>query len=227
LPQEIDRTDPLHDLDYAEIGRKLFAGDCGFEWAAASVAQLPPPGVPEIAFAGRSNVGKSSLLNALTARKTLARTSHTPGRTQQLNFFGLGGSGPAAKLRLVDMPGYGHAAASKQKIDAWTRLMHDFLRGRAPLARVYVLVDGRHGLKPLDAEMLDLLDQSAVSYQVVLTKRDEVKAAEQAQTVDAVLAALQERSAAFPEVIFTSARSGAGISDLRAAIAKLVLERQN
>jgi len=227
LPQEIARTEHLHEIDYAEIGRKLFAGDCGFEWAAASVAQLPPPGAAEVAFTGRSNVGKSSLLNALTARKALARTSHTPGRTQQLNFFGLGGSGPAATLRLVDMPGYGHAAASKQKIDSWTRLCRDFLRGRAALARVYVLVDGRHGLKVLDTEMLDLLDQSAVSYQVVLTKRDEVKAAEHAQRIDDTMAALERRSAAFPQVIFTSARSGEGIGELRAAIAKLVLERQS
>ncbi len=225
MPQDIGRAEPRDALDYAEIGRKLFAGDCGFEWAAASVAQLPPPEAPEIAFAGRSNVGKSSLLNALTARRSLARTSHTPGRTQQLNFFGLGGTGSSAKLRLVDMPGYGHAAASKQKIDAWTRLCRDFLRGRAPLARVYVLVDGRHGLKPLDTEMLDLLDQSAVSYQVVLTKKDEVKIAEQPQKIDAVLAALQRRPAAFPEVVFTSARTGEGVGELRAAIAKLVLER--
>jgi GTP-binding protein len=223
---DADRAEYVHGPDYAEIGRKLFAGDCGFEWAAASVAQLPSPGAPEIAFAGRSNVGKSSLLNALTARKTLARTSHTPGRTQQLNFFGLGGSGPTAKLRLVDMPGYGHAAASKQRIDAWTRLCRDFLRGRAPLVRVYVLVDGRHGLKPLDTETLDLLDQAAVSYQVVLTKKDEVKAAEQAHRIEAVLTALEPRPAAFPEVIFTSARNGDGVGELRAAIAKLVVERQ-
>jgi GTP-binding protein len=219
------RAESEHAPDYREIGRKLFAGHCGFEWAAAAAAQLPAPGAPEVAFAGRSNVGKSSLLNALTTRKALARTSHTPGRTQQLNFFGLGGSGSDAKLRLVDMPGYGHAAASKQKIAAWTRLCRDFLRGRAPLVRVYVLVDGRHGLKPLDTETLDLLDQSAVSYQVVLTKKDEVKATEQAPRVAAVLAALRQRPAAFPDVIFTSARTGEGIDELRAAIAKLVLER--
>ncbi len=227
LPLELAPTEPSHELDYAEIGRKLFAGHCGFEWAVASTAQLPPAGAPEIAFAGRSNVGKSSLLNALTARKALARTSHTPGRTQQLVFFGLGGSGSAATLRLVDMPGYGHAAASKQMIASWTRLCREFLRGRAPLARVYVLVDGRHGLKPLDTEILDLLDQSAVSYQVVLTKRDEVKAADQAQRIESVMAALERRSAAFPEVIFTSARSGEGVGELRAAIAKLLLERRS
>jgi GTP-binding protein len=227
LAQVTAPTDPAPDSDYVEIGRKLFAGECGFEWAAASAAQLPPPGAPEIAFAGRSNVGKSSLLNALTTRKALARTSHTPGRTQELNFFALGASGSAPKLRLVDMPGYGHAAASKQKIAAWTRLCRDFLRGRAPLARVYVLVDGRHGLKPLDIEMLDLLDQSAVSYEVILTKRDEVKAAEQAARLEMAMAALERRSAAFPEVIFTSARTGEGIAELRAAIAKLALEQRH
>jgi GTP-binding protein len=227
LPLEIVQTNISPDTDYAEIGRKLFAGLCSFEWAAASIAQLPPPGAPEIAFVGRSNVGKSSLLNALTARKALARTSHTPGRTQQLNFFGLGGSGSAVKLRLVDMPGYGHAVASKQKIDAWTRLMHEFLRGRAPLIRVYVLVDGRHGLKSTDFEMFDLLDHSAVSYQVVLTKKDEVKAGDQRVKMEAVETALEKRPAAFPGVVFTSARSGAGISELRGAVAKLLLERQN
>lgn len=225
LPQDRALTEPPNDGDYMEIGRKLFASDCGFEWAAASIAQLPPPGAPEVAFAGRSNVGKSSLLNALTSRKTLARISHTPGRTRELNFFAVGGRASEAKLRVVDMPGYGHAEASKQKIAAWTRLMRDFLRARATLARVYVLVDGRHGLKPLDVEMLDLLDQSAVSYQVVLTKKDEVKAAEQAQKVDAVMAALEHRAAAFPEIVFTSSRSGEGVGELRAAIAKLVLER--
>lgn len=219
-----ETTSAVPSPDYVEIGRKLFAGECGFEWAASSASRLPTPDVPEIAFSGRSNVGKSSLLNALTARKALARTSHTPGRTQELNFFALGGSGSAAKLRLVDMPGYGHAAASKEKIASWTRLCRDFLRGRAPLARVYVLVDGRHGLKPLDLEMLDLLDRSAVSYQIVLTKRDEVRAADQAQRVHSVLAALEPRPAAFPEVVFTSARTGEGVAELRAAIAKLLLE---
>lgn len=224
MPSEFSRPDPSSLDDYTEAGRKLFAGDCRFEWAAASIGQLPVPGAPEVAFAGRSNVGKSSLLNALTSRKALARTSHTPGRTQELVFFTLGG--PAAELLLVDMPGYGHAAASKEKIAAWTRLCRDFLRGRAPLARVYVLVDGRHGLKPIDADMLDFLDQSAVSYQVVLTKKDEVKATEQAEKIEEVSAALGRRPAAFPEVIFTSARSGEGIAELRAAIARLVAERR-
>jgi GTP-binding protein len=211
--------------DFHEIGRKLFAQECDFIWAAAAVAQLPPSGAPEIAFAGRSNVGKSSLLNALTNRKTLARTSNTPGRTRELNFFALGGDVEASKLRLVDMPGYGFAAASKQKIASWTGLMQDFLRGRARLLRVFVLIDGRHGLKPVDLEMMDLLDRSAMSYQIVLTKRDEVKPAEQKQRIADTAHALDKRPAAFPEVIFTSSESFEGIPELRAAIARLLAER--
>jgi GTP-binding protein len=211
--------------DFAETGRKLFAGECAFLWAAANAAQLPPSDAPEIAFAGRSNVGKSSLLNALTNRKTLARTSRTPGRTRELNFFALGGGPDTAKLRLVDMPGYGYAAASKEKAESWGRLIEDFLRGRAQLARVFLLIDGRHGAKPVDIEMLDLLDRSAVSYQIVLTKQDEVRAAEQEGRLAATLALIAKRPAAFPEVVFTSSHSGEGIGDLRAAIARLLEER--
>jgi GTP-binding protein len=218
---------PAAQLDFAEMGRKLFAGECAFLWAAANPAQLPPPDAPEIAFAGRSNVGKSSLLNALTNRKTLARTSHTPGRTRELNFFALGGGVDSAKLRLVDMPGYGYAAASKEKAASWSRLIEDFLRGRARLARVFLLIDGRHGAKPIDIEMLDLLDRSAVSYQIVLTKQDEVRAAEQEERLAATVALIAKRPAAFPEVVFTSSRSGDGIGDLRAAIARLLVERGN
>lgn len=211
--------------DFVETGRKLFAGECAFLWAAANIAQLPPPDAPEIAFAGRSNVGKSSLLNALTNRKILARTSHTPGRTRELNFFALGGGADTAKLRLVDMPGYGYAAASKEKAASWSRLIEDFLRGRAQLVRVFLLIDGRHGAKPIDIEMLDLLDRSAVSYQIVLTKQDEVRAAEREGRLAATLALIAKRPAAFPEVVFTSSRSGEGIGDLRAAIARLLVER--
>ena len=212
-------------LDFAEAGRKLFAAECEFIWAASKPDNLPPPGPPEIAFAGRSNVGKSSLLNALTNRKSLARTSHTPGRTQQLNFFALGPSVEAARLRLVDMPGYGFASASKEKIAGWTAVMHDFLRGRAPLARVFMLVDGRHGLKPVDREMFEILDRAAMSYQVVLTKRDEVKVSEREARVAATLAELKTRVAAFPEVIFTSSETGDGVAELRAAVALLLHQR--
>ena len=211
--------------DFVELGRKLFAAECEFIWAAAKADNLPPAGPPEIAFAGRSNVGKSSLLNALTNRKTLARTSNTPGRTQQLNFFALGETAETARLRLVDMPGYGYAVASKEKISSWTALMHAFLRGRAPLARVFVLVDGRHGLKPPDREMCDLLDKAACSYQVVLTKLDEVKVSARDAVVAATLAELGKHVAAHPEIIFTSSETGEGIAALRAAVAKLLDER--
>jgi GTP-binding protein len=174
----------------------------------------------EIAFVGRSNVGKSSLINALTGRHALARTSHTPGRTQELIFF----AGPG-NLVLVDMPGYGYAAAAKTKVKAWTALIHAFLEGRANLARVYLLVDARHGLKDTDNEVLATLDKAAVNYQVVLTKADEVKEAALADLIAATTAALAKHPAAFPQVLATSARDGAGIADLRAAIARLVKER--
>jgi len=206
--------------DEIERGRKLFAGEWRFVAAANAIAVLPPMRGIEIAFAGRSNVGKSSLINALTGRNALARTSHTPGRTQELIFF----AGPAQPM-LVDMPGYGYAAASKAKIKNWTALIHDFLKGRANLARVYVLVDARHGLKPVDDDVLKTLDQAAASYQVVLTKADQVPAAELEERLAATQAALAKHPAAYPEVLVTSARTGAGIEDLRAAIARLMAER--
>lgn len=211
--------------DDIERGRLLLAGECRFFWGAASPGQLPPPSAPEVAFTGRSNVGKSSLLNALTNRKNLARTSHAPGRTRELNFFVLNGKDEAERLHLVDMPGYGYAAAAKTRIAAWTALTRDYLRGRASLLRVFVLVDGRHGVKDIDLDMLELLDRAAVSYQIVLTKRDEVRVADQAGRIDAVLDLVARRAAAFPEVIFTSSRSGAGLAELRATIARLVTER--
>ena len=211
--------------DYVEAGRKLFALECDFIWAAAKIDGLPPMGPPEIAFAGRSNVGKSSLLNALTNRKTLARTSNTPGRTQQLNFFFLGETDALAKLRLVDMPGYGYAAVSKTKVADWTALMEAYLRGRASLARVYLLVDGRHGVKAVDFEMMEALDRAAMSYQIVLTKRDEVKLSAQAGMVLATQAALAKRAAAHPDVLFVSSLTGEGIAELRAAVAQLLAER--
>jgi GTP-binding protein len=205
-----------------ETGRKLFASDWRFIWAAASVTSLPPMAGVEVAFAGRSNVGKSSLINALTGRNALARTSHTPGRTQELIFFE---GPPSSGFRLVDMPGYGFAAASKTKIAAWTSMIHDYLRGRANLARVYVLIDARHGLKDVDCDVLKTLDGAAVSYQVVMTKADEVKAAALTSTTASVQLELTPRPAAFPEIIATSSKSRNGIAELRAAIAQLLNER--
>jgi GTP-binding protein len=210
------------DAELIEAGRKLFAGDWRFIWAAPSIETLPPMQGLEVAFAGRSNVGKSSLINALTGRNALARASHTPGRTQELIFF----EGPKdGGLRLVDMPGYGYASAPKAKIASWTSLIHKFLQGRASLARVYVLIDARHGLKDVDTEILKTLDKSAVSYQVVLTKADQVKTAELEATIAATTAALSKHPAAFPEVLATSSRTGAGMPELRAAMIRLLRER--
>jgi GTP-binding protein len=201
-------------------GRKLFAAEWQFIAAANAIAVLPPMRGHEIAFAGRSNVGKSSLINALTGRNGLARTSQTPGRTQELIFF----AGPA-QLTLVDMPGYGYAAVSKTKIRAWTALIHDFLQGRANLARVYLLVDARRGLTKVDDEVLVTLDKAAVSYQIVLTKADEVKADDLEASSAATRTALTRHPAAHPDVLVTSADTGAGMPELRAAIARLIAER--
>jgi GTP-binding protein len=210
------------DADLIEQGRKLFAGDWQFVWASPSIETLPPMASLEVAFAGRSNVGKSSLINALTGRNNLARTSHTPGRTQELIFF----EGPdKAGLRLVDMPGYGYASAPKAKIASWTELIHKFLRGRSSLARVYVLIDARHGFKDVDLDVLKTLDKSAVSYQVVLTKADQVKPAELTAKIAETAAALAKHPAAFPHVLATSSHSGTGMPELRAAMVRLLEER--
>jgi GTP-binding protein len=212
------------DAELIEEGRKLFAGDWRFVFAAPSIETLPPMAGLEIAFAGRSNVGKSSLINALTGRNALARTSHTPGRTQELIFF----EGPEqAGLRLVDMPGYGYAAAPKAKVASWTALIHKFLLGRSSLARVYVLIDARHGLKDVDRDVFKTLDKAAVSYQIVLTKADQVKPAELEQRLAETETALKKHPAAFPDVLATSSRSGAGMPELRAAIVRLLEERRS
>ena len=203
-----------------EAGRRLFAREWSFASAASSLESLPKMHGLEIAFAGRSNVGKSSLINALTGRKSLVRVSHTPGRTQELVFF----SGDPA-LTLVDMPGYGYAQAPKQKVKAWTDLIHAYLRGRANLARVYVLIDARHGLKDTDAPSLDVLGEAAVSHQIVLTKSDQVKAGELSERIAATEAVLAKRPAAFPRVLATSSRENSGIAELRAAIVRLKAER--
>jgi len=199
-----------------DLGRRLFAAECGFTNGSTRLETIPAAGLPEVAFAGRSNVGKSSLINALTGRNTLARTSNTPGRTQQLNFFDLG-----RRLVLVDMPGYGYAKAPKTQIAAWNALVNDFLRGRVTLRRVCVLIDARHGLKDVDEPIMKMLDEAAVSYQVVLTKADKVRPNELAARVREIGAALAKHTAAHPVIHATSSETGAGVPVLRAALGAL------
>jgi GTP-binding protein len=209
--------DAAKDLDK---GRRFFATECRFLLGVAGLNQLPEADRNEVAFAGRSNVGKSSLMNALTGRKNLARTSNTPGRTQQLNFFEITHS-QIGDIYLVDMPGYGYAKVSKTEVAQWTELLKDYLRGRANLRRAFVLIDARHGIKDNDREIMDMLDTAAVSYQVVLTKADKVKASALEKIVSQTEAALAKRVAAHPSLIVTSANKSTGIDELRAAIAAL------
>jgi len=208
-------TEERAKADLIEAARKRFAGPVSFLLSAPELRFLPAPEVPEIAVAGRSNVGKSSLLNAITGRNGLARASVTPGRTQELNVFEVG---EPTLFRIIDMPGYGFAEAPKDVVRQWKHLVFDYLRGRTVLRRVLVLIDCRHGIKPVDREIMSMLDKAAVSFQVVLTKGDKIKPTELAKVHEAVSAAARIHPAAYPEVIATSAEKGEGIPELRAAV---------
>ena len=208
-------VEPAFPEEMLEAARKLFAGPVAFLKSAPALQFLPDPDVPEVAFAGRSNVGKSSLLNALTGRNALARTSNTPGRTQELNFFDVG---DPRVLRLVDMPGYGFAKAPPAVVKKWRFLVNDYLRGRQELKRTLVLIDARHGIKEVDRDILGMLDKAAVSYRIVLTKADKIKPTEldtvMAQTADEA----RKRPAAHPDILATSSEAGWGVAELRAAV---------
>jgi GTP-binding protein len=216
---EFDPEKTGFDEDELEIARKLFAGPVSFLKSAPTLEFIPEPTVPEVSFAGRSNVGKSSLLNALTNRNGLARTSNTPGRTQELNFFEVG---EPLRLRLVDMPGYGFAEAPKEVVKRWRFLINDYLRGRQVLARAFVLIDSRHGIKPVDNDIMDMLDAAAVSYRVVLTKADKIKATELAAVSGRTAEVIRKRAAAHPDLIITSSEKGMGIPELRAAVLEAI-----
>lgn len=216
-PEDIraEAVDAAVKAELIERARLLFAGRIEFLKSAPALHFLPDPDVPEVAFAGRSNVGKSSLLNALTGRKSIARTSVTPGRTQELNFFEVG---DPTLMRLVDMPGYGFAKAPPKVVEQWRKLVRDFLRGRVVLKRALLLIDSRHGIKDVDTEMMKMLDEAAVGYRVVLTKADKIKASELDQVYTETLAAARKRTAAYPEVLVTSSEKKMGIEELRAAV---------
>jgi GTP-binding protein len=220
-PDAVHPPTQAPDAEAEEAGRRLFAQACSFLAGATSDDALPADNLPEIAFAGRSNVGKSSLVNALTGRTTLARVSRSPGRTQQLNFFDLG-----HRLMLVDLPGYGFAQALKKDVAAWTALTRRYLRGRASLRRVLLLIDARHGFKAADRPILEMLDESAVSYQIVLTKIDQVAPQELARRAEAVAQDVRRHGAAHPILHLTSARDGSGIAALRAALGALAAPAQ-
>ncbi len=212
------RDQPEYSEAALEDGRLLFARDINFMLSVVSLDKLPPAALPEVCFAGRSNVGKSSLINAVTGRKGLARASNTPGRTRELNYFNIDD-----RLHVVDLPGYGYARASKTDIARWTKLTRAFLRGRANLRRVFVLIDSRHGLKPNDFELFDMLDEAAVTYQIILTKTDKLKKGELAKVLTKTQTSIAKRPAAFPVIISTSSEKKTGIDLLRAEIATLAL----
>lgn len=203
-----------------ENGRLLFTQSCEFVIGAAALAQVPETDFPEIAFAGRSNVGKSSLINALTGHKALARTSNKPGRTQQVNFFNLG-----QRMMIADLPGYGYAKAPRNDVDKWTALVNSYLKGRAQLRRTCLLIDARHGIKDNDREIMGMLDEAAVAYQIVLTKADKIKEKQRQVLVDKTSAELVKHTAAHPMVILTSSEKGDGIAELRAILTTLALTR--
>ena len=215
-----DAAGEAERAELIEAARKMFAGPVAFLKSAPGLQFLPPADVPEVAFAGRSNVGKSSLLNALTNRNGLARTSNTPGRTQELNFFDVG---DPLRLRLVDMPGYGFAEAPKDIVRKWRHLVNDYLRGRQMLKRALVLIDSRHGIKPVDLDVMEMLDKAAVSYRLVLTKSDKIKASELAAVRQRTEVEARKHPAAHPEIIATSSEKGGGIPELRAAVLEAVL----
>jgi GTP-binding protein len=216
-PADLFPPRPL-DSDVIAAGRRLFAREARFVAGAAEPSALPPETLPEIAFAGRSNVGKSSLVNALTGRRVLARTSNTPGRTRQINFFDLGGA-----LMLVDLPGYGYAEASKAAVKRWTGLVRRYLQTRSALRRVCLLIDARHGIKEVDRPLLDMLDRAGVSYQIVLTKTDKLSPTALSLTAERVAAELASHTAAHPEIQLTSAEEHRGVAALRATLVSLVI----